>query len=158
MSFRNSDPPARYKTSRITTLIADTEANNKMGGQLVNEADELLIEAGNAYEMLQDLQGGLNDRNDEYNNRLESDATAIHANYELVNNASQHAVMLEQLAQRFEDALASYKSPGSRTLEAARAYESIVAAVNEARRSGNAGAEAADEASSMVSIKSKLEQ
>ncbi len=56
MNFRNSDPPAAHKTSRITALLEASRSNNKMGTQLNNEADELLQTATENFARLQDLK------------------------------------------------------------------------------------------------------
>ncbi len=56
MNFRNTEPPAVVKTSRITALIEASKANNQMGTQLNNEADEHLQTATENFARLQDLQ------------------------------------------------------------------------------------------------------
>ena len=57
---------------------------------------------------------------------------------------------LEREAQEFDQILANFKNPASRTLDAASAYETIVKAVEEAQDSAEKGSEAAEEAQSMV--------
>lgn len=150
MNFRNSDPPARYRTIQINAMIRQTEANNKMGGQLVNEADELLNEAADAYRLLEDVKDQLTGESEGFNAQLEADALLTYENEALLANASQHAVGLEMKAQRLQNTLSEFKSPGSRALDAAIAFETIRKAIDEARGSAEKGLNAAEEASSMV--------
>lgn len=72
-------------------------------------------------------------------------------NTQAMEDAANHAYELEGQAHNFGNILAQYKSPGSRSLEAASAYEKITDAINEAMEASRKGLEAAIEAQNMVS-------
>ena len=42
LNFRNSEPAVGYKLSRIVSMQEGTEANNKLGSDLGNEANQFL--------------------------------------------------------------------------------------------------------------------
>ena len=72
-NFRNSDPPASFKAARINSMKDATEANNKMGTDLVNEAETFLGEAQSSFDGLADKREILDQTFTDANDRLERD-------------------------------------------------------------------------------------
>ena len=70
-NFRNSDPPASVKAARINSMKDATEANNKMGTDLVNEAEIFLQEAQTSFDGLSDKRDMLDQTFEDSNSRLE---------------------------------------------------------------------------------------
>lgn len=76
-NFRNSDPPASFKTARINSMKDATEANNRMGTDLVNEANVFLEEAQSSFQGLADKREILDQTFTDSNDKLESDRCVI---------------------------------------------------------------------------------
>ena len=72
-NFRNSDPPASFKTARINSMKEATEANNQMGTDLVNEAEEFLAEAQTSFDGLAEKRDILDQTFTDSNDRLEKE-------------------------------------------------------------------------------------
>ena len=110
MNFRNSDPPAAYKTNRISGLLEASKANIEMGSNLVNEADELVQTAAENFERLRDMQDQMESRSADSAATIEADSEAINGrNVDLLNQAGNHAYDLERQAGQFESILAQSK-------------------------------------------------
>ena len=130
-------------------MLEETEAKNKLGTDLVNEADGLLQEATDAFYNLQDSMDTMGSNIDTFNVRNEETQGGIDANRELLYQANAHSAELDRQAQSFEATLAGYKEP--RTLQAAAAYENIAEAIEEARRDAEEAQRASEEAEQIVS-------
>lgn len=151
LNFRNSDPPASFKSARIASLLETTENSNKVGLDLVTEADVILGAAKTAFEQLASKGSNMGEYIDEFNRQIENNQEALNQNYETVYMANNHAIDLERQAQNFNNILANAKAPAARTLDAVTAYETIIDAVNEAQESADSGFYASESAEAMVS-------
>jgi hypothetical protein len=77
LNFRNSEPPASFKTLRISSLIDSAESNNDMGSSLVNEADEFLKSSTGAYDKLNDQRDSMESTMANANQDLSDELNAI---------------------------------------------------------------------------------
>ncbi|TRY60964.1 hypothetical protein TCAL_05712 [Tigriopus californicus] len=149
LNFRNSDPPASFKSARIASLLETTGNNNKMGSDLVTEADAILGDAKVAFEQLASKGSNMGEYIDEFNRQIDNNQESLNQNYETIYSANNHAIDLERQAQNFNNILANAKAPAERTLDAVTAYETIIDAVNEAQESVNSGFYASESAEAM---------
>ena len=88
MNFRNSNPPAAFKTSRIISMLDATEANNRLGSDLVNEADSNLQNATRSFAKVQDVKSKMEKYTEEFNKKQESDRRGIEENCIVRGNPS----------------------------------------------------------------------
>ncbi len=150
MNFRNSDPPAEVKAGRILSVLEATENNNSLGSELVNEADDFLRDARNYFDRAASLRDSMTINTEDMSGVVDQYGNDIDTNRQQLQAASDSVRDLEESAQRFDAILARSKAPGTRTLDAANAYETIVNAVDNARESADQGWRAAEEAENMV--------
>lgn len=71
MNFRNSEPPANFKTARISALTDGTETNNLMGSDLVSEASAFLKEANNSFDSLAEMNGNMDSYNGDFDDTIQ---------------------------------------------------------------------------------------
>ena len=77
MNFRNSEPPANFKTARISALTDGTETNNLMGSDLVSEASAMLKEAETSFDSLAEMNGNMGEYNGNFDTEIQKNQVKI---------------------------------------------------------------------------------
>ncbi len=150
LNFRNSDPPASTKANRITGNFDYAETNNDMASSLVKEANEFLATSRDAYGRLSDSKYTMSDTIADNNQMLNDQMNAIIQNDARMTEAADHVANLEGQARGFNDTLDAAKTgEASRSLEAAKVYETIASAMEEAQEGANRALLDAEEAENM---------
>lgn len=91
LNFRNSEPPAAFKTARINSMSTAAEASVQMASDLTAEATVFLSEAADAFDSLRDRSGDMEATQAELSATLEEHNAGIRDNYDRANEARGHA-------------------------------------------------------------------
>jgi laminin alpha 3/5 len=159
LNFRNSDPAATYKAGKIREMISASEGNIQLGAQLNREADDFLDESTKSFSRLQSRSENILINVETLNNKVDSDRVGIARNFDLLQEAAEHASQLEQQATVLEDEVANAKNPAVRAIDAANAYQRIVAALKNANDGATKAMQAAEDAANMsVGVGTKASQ
>ena len=125
LNFENDGSRAGFAVDRILSMTQNAKQNNKMGTKLVNEAENFLEEALQAFELLVAEKETMQTTMEAMMEQIESDNEEIANVYTLAYEASNHAQSLEQRASELQNILENAKQPAARALGAANAYRNI---------------------------------
>lgn len=151
LNFRNSDSHAAYKLAKIAAMVDSAKGKLKVGSKMVNEADDSLDQATNAFIRLDDQSATVQGKSVAFQDQIESDDRELAVNYQQNYEAQAHSDKLDRQANELKNILDNAKVPAGRALDAANAYDNIFAAVNGAQTAAKQASEASALASSMVS-------
>ena len=149
LNFRNSDPPASFKTGRIATLDDNAKSSNDLGSSLVFEADKFLRSARDSYGRLTGERDNMQAKKEDFNRQISDQLNAVIQNDARLNEAEEHVIELEGQAGEFGSILTGAKEPAARSLQAAQAYDNIAKAMAEAEERAEEARNDAEEAESI---------
>lgn len=100
MNFRNSNPPASFKISRISSLKDSNDANIELGSNLVDEADILLRNATDSFDSLATASDTVMSYSSDLEDEQEDMASKLQEVYNTVFEAEAHTSDLERQVRR----------------------------------------------------------
>ena len=77
LNFRNSDPPASFKSGRIATLDDNAKSSNDLGSSLVFEADKFLRSSRDSYGRLAGEGDNMQSKKDDFNRQISDQLNAV---------------------------------------------------------------------------------
>ena len=159
INFRNAAPQASMKINRISDISEVVKASQQLSEDLVEQADEFLIEAKDSY-------AGLNTKNDKmmgqktnFEERLTEYDGELGSLTDLEYEAQQKAQELEYQAQNLENIAESSSGQADSAVQAANAFTNIFNAVNQAEEDATAAGDDARAAADMsrgVKVKAEI--
>ena len=95
LNFRNSNPAVINKLDDVKHKIEASEANVQLGNDLNREADEAAGVAINAFDQLVSESQNILDNVEILKAKVDNDRAGINQNMQRIQEASEHAVELE---------------------------------------------------------------